>query len=213
MLAVLVDADNLSATHAEQILDWAVTRCPHPIVRLFGDFSAGRGRDWADLALRRGYAIRFQPNGGTGKNSTDIALAIDAMDLLHEGVVTTFCLASNDRDFVPLAIRLNDSGRKVVIAAQNPGERMRRVSDEVLELPAASKPPANVVVPPIVLAYRRVAEGKDRMTLSALGHLLRKHEPGVLPPGKKVRTVFRESGWFEEQGEGHALMIVLRRSA
>lgn len=57
--------------------------------------------------------IAFQPSAGKGKNSTDIAMTIRAMDLLHEKACRIFCLVSSDRDFVPLAQRLNRSGRKV----------------------------------------------------------------------------------------------------
>lgn len=182
------------------------------VIRLFGDFSGGRLSDWAEFARAQGVEIVSQPNGGAGKNSADIALTIGAMDLLHEGVAGTFVLASNDRDFVPLALRLRRSGRRVLLATEKVDSRVEAVCHEVLELRREAAPaPKPPVVPPIVAAYRKVAEGKEQMPLAVLGALLRKHAPAVVPAGAgQVRKALRDSGWFDESGEGNALTIVLR---
>src|SRR5690606_17542825 len=127
----------------------------HPLIRIFGDFGAGRCAEWCELARARGFELTFQPNGGARKNSTDIALAIHAMDLLHEGVVRVFCLASSDRDFVPLATRLRRSGRKVLIAGAGLDARMVGACDDYLEM----RPP--VPEPPLVAAFRQVAQDGD----------------------------------------------------
>jgi hypothetical protein len=182
------------------------------VIRLFGDFSGGRLAEWAEFSRARGLEVVSQPNGGAGKNSTDIALTIGAMDLLHEGIVRTFVLASSDRDFIPLALRLRRSGRRVLIATERVDSRIDGICHEVLKLHCEVAPAPKPQVPPIVAAYRKVAEGKDQMPLAALGALLRKHTPAVAPAGAgKIRKALRESEWFDERGEGNALMIVLRR--
>jgi hypothetical protein len=185
------------------------------VIRLFGDFSGGRLSEWAEFARGQGVEIVSQPNGGAGKNSADIALTIGAMDLLYEGVAGTFVLASNDRDFVPLALRLRRSGRRVLLATEKADSRVEAVCHEVLELRREVAPapkPTKVVVAPIVAAYQKVADGKEQMPLAVLGALLRKHAPAVVPAGAgKVRKALRDSGWFDESGEGNTLTVVLRR--
>ena len=213
MLALLIDAENLSPVHSTVIVSWARLHGNLAVIRLFGDFSRNRLADWLEFASARGLEVVSQPNGGARKNSTDIALTIGAMDLLNEGVIRTFVLASNDRDFIPLALRLRRSGRQVLVATEKLDSRIADVCHDVLELrreaaPAQVAPP----LPPIVAAYRKVADGKQQIPLAALGSLLRKHEPAVVPAGAgKLRKVLRESGWFDETGEGSALTIVLRR--
>ena len=210
MLALLIDAENLRAGHSAAIVAWARSHGDLAVIRLFGDFSGGRLSEWAEFARGQGVEIVSQPNGGAGKNSADIALTIGAMDLLYEGVAGTFVLASNDRDFVPLALRLRRSGRRVLLATEKVDSRVEAVCHEVLELQReiAHKP----TVPPIVAAYQQVAGGKAQMPLAELGSLLRKHAPAVVPAGAgKVRKALRDSGWFDESGEGNALTIVLRR--
>ena len=222
MLAVLIDADNLSADLATKILDWCRSKAPLLAVRVFGDFSSNRNAEWCELARRNGYELVFQPNGGTGKNSTDIALTINAMDLLQEGVATAFCLASNDRDFVPLASRLRRSGRTVFAAGQKLDHRVKANCHDYLQIAAVPKvakvvampaaPLANV--PPLVAAFRKVSNGSDRLSLSQLSNLLRVHSPEIVPKGSgKLRKTLLESGWFEEKGKGSQLTISLKRQA
>jgi hypothetical protein len=213
VLAVLIDADNLSANNATRIIDWCRARGPLLAVRLFGNFASNQNAEWAEIARLYGFEIVFQTTGGTGKNSTDIALVIHAMDLMHEGVVTGFCLASNDRDFVPLATRLRRSGRKVLAIGERLDERLKSACHDFFEIPLAAKP-KSVAVPPLVAAYRRVAQNQPNMRLGQLAQLLRVHAPEVVPTGAgKLRKSLRESGWFAEEGSGAGLTIVLKPPA
>lgn len=214
MLALLIDADNLSATHADAILQWCNKLDRHVTVRIFGDFANGRGAEWTRIAQARGLELAFQPNGGAGKNSTDIALTIGAMDLHYENVVRGFCIASNDRDFVPLATRLRRSGRRIYAIGERLQDAMRAVCHETHTLPRKL---ASVSIPedepPLVQAFRKIAGEADRMSLAACGDLLRKHDPTAIPDGLKTRTALRKSGWFTEVGSGNNLTVVLKRPA
>jgi len=212
MIAVLIDADNVSAKLATTILDWCRTKEPALAVRIFGDFASNKNSEWCNIARHHGYALVFQPNGGTGKNSTDIALTIQAMDLLQDGVVTAFCLASNDRDFVPLATRLRLAGRKVFAVGARLDDRMKLNCHDFLQIAALASPaPIPEDVPPLVMAYRQVVQAES-IPLAALGQLLRKHAPQAVPSGK-LRTALRDSGWFAEVGSRNDLKIVLKRQA
>ena len=212
LIAVLIDADNLSADLATRIVDWCRGKGPLLAVRLFGNFAGNRNADWCEVARKAGFELVFQPTGGTGKNSTDIALAIPAMDLMYEGVATGFCLASNDRDFVPLATRLRRSGRKVFAVGERLDDRLKSTCHDFLQI--ATAPRVAKDVPPLVAAFRQVAHDNGRISLGELGKLLRTHAPEVVPTGAgRLRKSLRESGWFTEEGAGPGLTIVLKRKA
>jgi uncharacterized LabA/DUF88 family protein len=112
-LAVLIDADNSSATHAGAILE-EVARYGVPTVkRAYGDWTTQNLVRWKEQLHR--YAIQpvQQFAYTSGKNSTDSALIIDAMDLLYSGNLDGFAIVSSDSDFTRLATRLRESGKTV----------------------------------------------------------------------------------------------------
>lgn len=112
-LAVLIDAENTSARIAPRLFE-EVARIGDAVVRrIYGDFSGTRLRAWADVLPA--HAIRSQQTFAvtTGKNAADIALVIDAMDLLHSGRLDGFCLVSSDSDFSGLATRIREQGLEV----------------------------------------------------------------------------------------------------
>ena len=112
-IAVLIDADNTSHRYAEALLDEIAKYGNPTIKRAYGDWSSPRLGGWStELNLR---AIRGMHQGAftRGKNSTDSALIIDAMDLLYDGNVEAFALVTSDSDFTSLALRLRESGKVV----------------------------------------------------------------------------------------------------
>jgi uncharacterized LabA/DUF88 family protein len=84
--------------------------------RVYGDFSLPRTEAWKTAALELGIETKMQASPSKTKNATDIALCIDAMDILHapDSLVETFVIVTNDGDFAPLAQRLRRSGKRVV---------------------------------------------------------------------------------------------------
>jgi uncharacterized protein (TIGR00288 family) len=112
-IAVLIDADNTSHTYAEAFLD-EIAKFGNPTIkRAYGDWTSDRLKGWGnELNLR---AIRGMHQGAftRGKNSTDSAMIIDAMDLLYAGNVEAFALVTSDSDFTSLALRLRESGKVV----------------------------------------------------------------------------------------------------
>lgn len=109
-LAVLIDADNASSRIATRLFEEIARIGEASVRRIYGDFSGTRLRAWADVLST--HAIRAQQNFAytTGKNASDIALVIDAMDLLHTGRFDGFCLVSSDSDFTGLAARIREQG-------------------------------------------------------------------------------------------------------
>lgn len=112
-LAILIDADNASAKIAVGLFEEVAKLGEASVRRIYGDFSGMRLKAWADILAR--HAIKAHQNFAftAGKNASDIALVIDAMDLLHSGRFDGFCLVSSDSDFTGLAARIREQGLDV----------------------------------------------------------------------------------------------------
>ncbi|QCU77716.1 NYN domain-containing protein [Citricoccus sp. SGAir0253] len=123
-IAVLIDCDNVSPAHAGAILEELATYGTATVKRAYGDWTTTNLGGWKkalnDLAIQPVQQFAYT----AGKNSTDSALIIEAMDLLWMGHVDTFALVSSDSDFTRLATRLRESGKRVI----GLGERKTPVS-------------------------------------------------------------------------------------
>ena len=109
-LAVLIDADNTSARYAHAIFEEIVKLGEANVRRIYGDFSGSRLSGWDGAIQSLAILQHQQRSNTTGKNAADIALVIDAMDLMHKGRLDGFCLVSSDSDFTRLAQRLREDG-------------------------------------------------------------------------------------------------------
>lgn len=109
-LAVLIDADNASAQHLERLLVEIAKYGTATVRRAYGDWTSSQLAKWKSELLAHSVQPIQQFSYTTGKNSTDSALIIDAMDLLHGGTVDGFCLVSSDSDFTRLAARIREQG-------------------------------------------------------------------------------------------------------
>lgn len=109
-LAVLIDADNTSPRIAPGLFEEIAKIGEASVRRIYGDFSASQLKGWKDILSM--HAIMPHQNFASvaGKNASDIALVIDAMDLLHSGRFGGFCLVSSDSDFTRLAARIREHG-------------------------------------------------------------------------------------------------------
>jgi hypothetical protein len=109
-LAVLIDADNTSPKIADGLFAEIAKLGEASVRRIYGDFSGTRLKAWASILAKHAIIPHQQFANTTGKNSSDIALVIDAMDLLHSGRFEGFCLVSSDSDFTRLAARIREHG-------------------------------------------------------------------------------------------------------
>ena len=109
-LAVLIDAENASHRIAEALFTEIAALGEASARRIYGDFASAQIAGWTKVLAR--FAIQPRQNFANtkGKNSGDIALVIDAMDLLHSGRFDGFCLVSSDADFTRLASRIREEG-------------------------------------------------------------------------------------------------------
>ena len=112
-LAVLIDADNTKPAIIEGLLNEVAKYGIASVKRIYGDWTSNNLRSWKDKLLQ--YAVQpiQQFSYTTGKNATDSAMIIDAMDLLYSEKLDGFCIVSSDSDFTRLAARLRESGRVV----------------------------------------------------------------------------------------------------
>ncbi|MBM7516251.1 NYN domain-containing protein [Nocardioides nitrophenolicus] len=112
-LAVLIDADNTSPKHVSALLEELATYGVATVKRAYGDWTTPQLGGWKAQLNRHAIVPVQQFAYTTGKNATDSALIIDAMDLLYSGNLDAFALVSSDSDFTRLATRLRESGRTV----------------------------------------------------------------------------------------------------
>ena len=112
--AVLIDADNISHRKIKDILDEIANYGTPTIKRIYGDFTDPKFAAWKSVLLENSITPIQQYAYTTGKNATDSALIIDAMDILHKESVNGFCIVSSDSDYTRLASRIRESGREVL---------------------------------------------------------------------------------------------------
>ena len=112
-LAVLIDADNASRTAMKDVMAEVAVYGTPTIKRIYGDWTSPNMASWKSILLECALTPIQQYGYTTGKNSTDSAMIIDAMDILYSGNCDGFVLVSSDSDFTRLAIRLREAGMKV----------------------------------------------------------------------------------------------------
>ena len=107
-VAVLFDAENIASKYTPVILNEANALGSVIIRRIYGDWTAREMSSWKQMILDHYIQPIQQYRNVSGKNSSDSALIIDAMDLLYQGRVDAFCIVSSDSDFTRLAARLRE---------------------------------------------------------------------------------------------------------
>ena len=113
-LAVLIDADNVPYSNVKGMME-EITKYGTPTTkRIYADWTRPNANGWKNVLLEHAITPIQQYSYTSGKNSSDSALIIDAMDLLYSGKLDGFCIVSSDSDFTRLATRLRESGMKVI---------------------------------------------------------------------------------------------------
>ncbi len=112
-LAVLIDGDNIPSAYVKEMLEEIAKYGNPTIKRIYGDWTKPTLSKWKSVLLENAINPIQQYGYTQGKNATDSAMIIDAMDILYSGQVNGFCLVSSDSDFTKLATRLREAGMKV----------------------------------------------------------------------------------------------------
>jgi uncharacterized LabA/DUF88 family protein len=112
-LAVLIDGDNIPVANVKEMMEEIAKYGNPTIKRIYGDWTKPNLSGWKGVLLENAITPVQQYSYTSGKNATDSAMIIDAMDILYSHKVTGFCLVSSDSDFTRLATRLREAGMKV----------------------------------------------------------------------------------------------------
>ena len=203
-LAVLIDADNAPRTALREIMAEAAVYGVPTVKRIYGDWTSPNLGSWKDLLLEHAIVPIQQYAYTTGKNSTDSAMIIDAMDILYSGRCDGFVLVSSDSDFTRLAVRLREAGMKVygmgerktpqpfiaacdkfiyieVIRAAAAAENREKDSAAKQPAPAFEQSIPYEVVEMIADSLETVADEDGYAFLGTLGNLLTKKYPDFDP--------------------------------
>ena len=231
---MLIDGENIKADLEPQIRAYARKLGRLIVGKVFGDFSNPALEPWKARCVASGLEPAMQLSG---KNSADMAIAIDAMELLHRGKVDAFCIASSDRDFLPLVLRLKREAKIVHGAGgARTSATLKAAYCDFLELPGDGKAPspaiakpqvakATIPKPPAVkpdyplqrlreaITPAEASQTEGWLTLSAASSAIHAHDPKLAKtfcgPGKFLKNV-RASGRFEVKGSGADIRIRLK---
>jgi uncharacterized LabA/DUF88 family protein len=113
-LAVLIDADNIPYANVKGMMEEIAKYGTPTFKRIYGDWTRPTTSGWKGVLLQNAITPIQQYSYTSGKNATDSAMIIDAMDILYTGRVDGFCIVSSDSDFTRLATRLREAGMKVI---------------------------------------------------------------------------------------------------
>jgi uncharacterized LabA/DUF88 family protein len=190
-LAILIDADNAQASVIGDLLREVARYGTATVKRAYGDWTTPYLNSWREtlnsLAIQPIQQFRYT----TGKNATDSALIIEAMDLLHGGKVDGFCLVSSDSDFTRLATRIREAGLAVYGFGEKKTPRSfvaacdKFIYTEILRVPVAESreidPPQEPLKPLLIDAVAGAAREDGWAPLSNVGSLVAKSNPSFDP--------------------------------
>jgi uncharacterized LabA/DUF88 family protein len=226
-LAVLIDADNAQASIMHALLTEVSRYGTASVKRAYGDWTTDRLKQWKKVLHKLAIQPMQQFSYTTGKNSTDSALIIDAMDLLHTGDLNGFCIVSSDSDFTRLATRLREAG----LAVYGFGERKtpqafvaacdKFIYSDILTSPKASvakiTPKTEALDPMIRAAIEAAAQDDGWANLGQVGSTLQKNSPSFDPRNygyQKLGELIRKQSNLKfkevphESGSGHTTLFV-----
>jgi NYN domain-containing protein/OST-HTH/LOTUS domain-containing protein len=231
-IAVLIDADNTSPKHAEALLEEVAKYGVPTVKRAYGDWTNSHLNGWRSELPKYAVQPMLQIANTTGKNSTDSALIIDAMDLLYSGNVDAFALVSSDSDFTSLAIRLRGSGRTVYgMGLRKTPQSLRQAVDrfifleDLLDGGAVEEPPAAAPgdteprrIPDLRRLLERAVNGTSHddgwASLSSIANHITRVEPSFSVKdygASKLVDLVRAQDYLEvEQPDGGSVRVRMR---
>jgi uncharacterized LabA/DUF88 family protein len=194
-LAVLIDGDNIPSANVKEMMEEIAKYGNPTIKRIYGDWTKPNLSKWKNLLLENAITPIQQYGYTTGKNATDSAMIIDAMDILYSEKVHGFCLVSSDSDFTRLATRLREAGMKVYGIGEkktpNPFivacdkfiyiEILNNQAEETEDTKSKAKPAVDKVtqkdIKLIASTITDVADDDGWAFLGDVGNLLQKKQP------------------------------------
>ena len=228
-LAVLIDADNTSATSLSALLEELAKYGVPTVKRAYGDWTTQQLAPWKEELHRHAVQPIQQFSYTKGKNSTDSALIIDAMDLLYSGNLDGFAIVSSDSDFTRLATRLRESGKTVIgLGRRRTPASLVAACDRFIYLEvlgsrdtAAAEPDEEATPLPdlrrvLVAAIDSTSHDDGWTSLSAVGSHISTNNPSFDPRNygySKLVELARAQDYVDvEQQQGEPVRVRLRPS-
>lgn len=234
-LAVLIDGDNIPSRYIKEMME-EITKYGTPTIkRIYGDWTKPHLAKWKSLLLEHAINPIQQYGYTTGKNATDSAMIIDAMDILYTGQVNGFCLVSSDSDFTKLATRLRESGTKVIGIGEKKTpdpfivacdkfiylEILHKDNDTEDKKGPASKSNVDKITPKVIRLLKQsvndVADEDGWAFLGDVGSMILKKQPNFDSRNfgfEKLTPLFKSVSQFEieekDQGGGRFKLIYVR---
>lgn len=227
-IAVLIDADNTSYRYAEALLDEVAKYGNPTIMRAYGDWSSDHLKGWQRQLNLRGIRPIHQVAWTKGKNATDFALVIDAMDILYGGNVEAFALVASDSDYTGLAQRLREAGKLVYgFGRQKTPAALQNSCDEFIQLevlgegsdpepaedPGEGAPTINLQSA-LTRAVNAKADDEGWARLGALGQHLKRTHPSFDPRQfgqPRLTELVAAQPYLESTGSGNEVKVRLKR--
>jgi hypothetical protein len=219
-LAVLIDADNVPYSNIKGMLEEVAIYGTPTFKRIYGDWTKPTLSGWKTVLLENAITPIQQYSYTSGKNSSDSALIIDAMDILYTGRVDGFCIVSSDSDFTRLATRLREAGMLVFgigekktpaafIAACNKFiyiEILKKEAKQEAQVPETTKTAAKEETNPVA----KVDKGLIRLISESINDIA--DEDGWLFLGVLGNMILKKRPDFDPRNYGHKKLLDLIRS-
>ena len=207
-VAVLIDADNTQSSKIGDALQAISTRGRIAVKRAYGNWRKEYLKGWEPEIQQFAIKAAQQFDCAVGKNATDMALTIDAMDLLHSHEYHAFAIVASDSDYTPLAIRLRESGVKVLgVGSQQATESFRNACDEFLFLDDLPQEPSEALFDPPVEDLFSALEVEDpfpevEFDLDTDSPAPQTDDPPEMDVPEKVHDLLREASAAWQDSEG-----------
>jgi uncharacterized LabA/DUF88 family protein len=196
-LAVLIDADNVPYSNIKGMLEEMAKYGTPTFKRIYADWTKPTVSGWKNVLLENAITPVQQYSYTTGKNATDSAMIIDAMDILYSGRVEGFCLVSSDSDFTKLATRLRDAGMKVFgFGEKKTPKPFISACDKFIYIEILSSPAKlEVVSPPVKSTIKNNADVKLKVQPGQAQSILKADRELVKLITDSINDIADENGW------------------
>jgi hypothetical protein len=221
-IAVLIDADNVPYANVKGMLEEVAIYGTPTFKRIYGDWTKPTLSGWKTVLLENAITPVQQYSYTSGKNSSDSALIIDAMDILYTGRVDGFCIVSSDSDFTRLATRLREAGMQVFgigekktpaafIAACNKFIYIEILKKETkAEAPAKETSRSTAVVKEDITPVAKVDKGLIKLISESINDIA--DEDGWIFLGVLGNMILKKRPDFDPRNYGHKKLLDLIRS-
>ena len=236
-LAVLIDGDNIPSAQVKEMMEEIAKYGNPTIKRIYGDWTKPQLSKWKKILLENAITPMQQYSYTTGKNATDSAMIIDAMDILYSEKVDGFCIASSDSDFTKLATRIRETGLTVIgIGEKKTPEPFIVACDRFIYLeilhsqdkeetenkPQKVKKNIDTISPNVIRLIAQsvndLADEEGWAFLGDVGSLIQKKRPNFDSRNygfEKLTPLIKSTGKFEidqrDSGKGRYKLIYIRR--